>query len=307
MIRIIVICGPTGVGKTSFSIRLAQAIPAEIIGADSLQVYRHLDIGTAKPTLEERTQVPHHLVDILEPHEPFNAAMFAELAQKAIFEITSRSRVPLVVGGTGLYIKALLYGLAPLEGEVDPVRKKLERECRIQGLANLYERLRNLDPEAAARISPSDRIRILRALEIYELTGRPASQIWEEHGFTSARYRALKIGLILPREELYRRIEERTRKMIDEGLVEEVRRLLARGFSPELKPLRSIGYRQIIAHLQGEIGLEEAVAEITKETKRYAKRQITWFKADREIKWLSPTKVRTAIEMARRFLECEHP
>ncbi len=302
MIRVVVICGPTGVGKTATAIKLAREIKGEIVGADSLQIYRYLDIGTAKPTPEERALVPHHLIDILEPHQPFDAAKFVHLADKAISEIVSRDRTPLVVGGTGLYIKALIYGLAPLSGKVGPVRERLKEELREKGREVLYRRLQSIDPQAAARISPGDTVRLLRALEIYELTGEPASRIWERHRFARPRYQALKIGLTLPRPILYARIEERTRQMFAQGLIEEVKGLLSRGFSPDIKPLKAIGYRQVVAYLEGKLTLEEAVAEVVKETKRYAKRQLTWFRADKEIFWFSPQETEKIIELTRRFL-----
>lgn len=296
----VAIVGPTGVGKTALSLDLAERFRGEIVNYDSVQVYRYLDIGTAKPTPEERRRVPHHLFDLLEPHEPFHAAAFVEKADRVIAEITSRGRLPILVGGTGLYLKALLHGLFPVEVP-EELRKNLKERLAREGLSSLYRELQEKDPEAAARIHPHDRVRILRALEVYYATGKPFSQLAREHGFRPRRYSALKIGLTLPREELYARLDRRVEEMLRSGLLEEVKKLLAR-YPPDLKPLQSIGYRHLIAYLSGRLPLSEAVRLMKRDTRRYAKRQLTWFRADPEVRWFHPADRKAIFEEVEKFL-----
>jgi len=292
-----VIVGPTAAGKTRVALELAGRMGGEIVNADSLQVYRELDLGTAKPTPAERALVPHHLIDVADPPDPFDAARYQREGRKVLAALHARGTPPLVVGGTGLYIKALLYGLFE-EGREDPqVRRRLRHELAGEGLAALQARLQDQDPATAARISPGDTYRILRALEVLAATGKPLSEQVAAHGFKDSPYRALKLGLTLPREELYRRIEARVDAMLEMGWLEEVRSLLSR-YPRDLKPLRSLGYRHLINCLEGRWGLEEAVQLIKRDTRRYAKRQLTWFKADPEITWFEPGQVE---EMAARL------
>jgi tRNA dimethylallyltransferase len=280
-----VLVGPTAVGKTAVALDLAEALGGEIVNADSMQVYRELDIGTAKPTPAERARVPHHLVDVANPDEAYDAARYAQEGRAVIAALHQRGVLPLVAGGTGLYIKALLAGLFHQEDAVHQVRMRLARELVDQGLPTLYARLESLDPATAQRLAPGDTYRILRALEVVEATGRPLSELHAAHGFQDRPYDTLKIGLDLPREELYRRIESRVDRMVDQGWLEEVRELLRR-YSPEIKPL--LGYRHLVAVLQESLTLKEAI-ELTKtETRRYAKRQLTWFRADPEVRWFAP-------------------
>ncbi|MBX6423828.1 tRNA (adenosine(37)-N6)-dimethylallyltransferase MiaA [Thermosulfurimonas sp. F29] len=299
--KILAVVGPTGVGKTALGIELAERFGGEIVNFDSVQVYRYLDIGTAKPTPEERARVPHHLIDILEPDEPFNAAAFVERADCVIAEIVARGKVPILVGGTGLYLRALLHGLFPVEVP-EELRRTLRERLKREGLSVLYQELRRRDPEAARRIHPHDRVRVLRALEVCLATGKTFSEMVRTHAFRERRYKALKIGLHLPRDELYRRLNERVDRMLEAGLLEEVKALLERGFSPELKPLQSIGYRHMIAYLKGEVSLEEAVRLMKRDTRRYAKRQLTWFRADPEVKWFLPTEREGIFAEVERFL-----
>ena len=301
-IPLLAIVGPTGVGKTDVGIFLAERLQGEIVNFDSVQVYRYLDIGTAKPTPEERQRVPHHLLDFLEPDEEFNAAKFVALADQAIAKLHAEGKQPILVGGTGLYLKALLHGLFEV-GDVSSIREELKACLQREGLTALYEELKRVDPLSAQKIPPSDRVRILRALEVFYATGRPFSALAQEHAFAQRRYPCLKIGLFLPREELYRRLDARVDKMLAAGLVEEVQALLARGFSPELKPLQAIGYRQIVAYLQGKIPFEEAVRLIKRDTRRYAKRQLTWFRADPEVKWFHPEEKEKILKESQRFLK----
>jgi tRNA dimethylallyltransferase len=293
--KIVVIVGPTASGKSAVALELAGRFGAEIINADSMQVYTYMDIGTAKPSLEERQRVRHHLVDILYPDEEFSAALFREEAQQAIRDVDARGRKAMVVGGTGLYIKALTSGLIR-GGEVDPaIREQLHAEAQGSGRERLYMRLREVDPVTAARLHPHDTYRIIRALEVYERTGQPISALRQRHHFQEVPYRVLSIGLMLEREELYQRIDGRVDEMMCKGLKEEVQRILERGYSPTLKALQSLGYKQMVAHLQGAYDLTEAVRRIKRDTRRYARRQITWFKADAQIHWVEYPRERDAV------------
>lgn len=282
---LLVLVGPTAVGKSAVVAALAARRPLEVVVADSLQVYRGLDVGTAKPTAAERAALPHHLVDLRDPREPFSAAEWAALAREALAGIAARGRLPVVAGGTGLYVRALLRG--PLVGPAGDaaLRAGLAAEAAAAGIEALHARLAALDPRAAAGIHPRNRARILRALELYHLTGlRPSSL---RAGFAPAPPEGtLLVGLRRSRDDLRARIAARTAAMLAGGLVEEVRGLLARGVPPEAKPLRSIGYRQVVAHLQGRLGLREVAWQIERETLAYAKRQMTWFRAEPGLRWV---------------------
>ncbi|MBW1789060.1 MAG: tRNA (adenosine(37)-N6)-dimethylallyltransferase MiaA [Deltaproteobacteria bacterium] len=286
--KIIVIAGPTAGGKTSLSVELALALGGEIVSADAMQVYRYMDVGTAKPSTEERRGIAHHLLDVVNPDEAFNAAVYRDLALAAIRDIRARGKVCLVVGGTGLYIKALLKGIFECPETDEDLRRSLLQEARDGGAGKLYEFLEATDPESAARIHPNDVVRIVRAVEIYRLTGKPASQVRTAHGFQEAPVRALKLYLRMDREVLYRRIDRRSLDMVRDGLIEETRGLLERGYSPDLKPMQAIGYRHMVKCLDGVYSREEAVETLQKDTRRYAKRQLTWFRADPEAEWLDP-------------------
>jgi tRNA dimethylallyltransferase len=288
--KIINICGPTAVGKTRVGIELAKRFGGEIVSADSQQVWRDFDIGTAKPSRQEMAEVRHHLVGVAEPTEIFDAGRFMELAGGAIEEITGGGRNPLVVGGTGMYIRMLLHGVCDTPPRDEEFRAELGREIEEHGLPKMHARLAEVDPETAGRISENDRTRIERALEIYQLTGEPASKLRSDHGFCEQRYDALKIGLSIEREELYRRINERCERMVGKGLVEEVRRLLER-YGPGVQPFKAVGYREMLAHVMGEIGLDEGVALMKRNSRRFAKRQMTWFRSDHGIRWFSPEDV----------------
>ena len=283
---LVVLCGPTAAGKTAAALALARHFDLEVISADSRQVYRLMDIGTAKPTAAEREQVPHHLLDVAWPDESFDAAGFAAQAATAIDRVIGRGRLPVVVGGTGLYIRALTEGLVATP-PVDPgLRRRLETWADTEGNGALHARLVQVDPDAAMLLHPNDRIRLVRALEVFELTGRPLSAWQREHGFRTRRYRLLKIGMAPERNELYRRIDERAAAMLAGGLVEETAALLAAGYSPHLKTLQTIGYRETVRFLRGECTRDMALTELQQATRRYAKRQLTWFRADSEIIWV---------------------
>jgi tRNA dimethylallyltransferase len=283
---LVVICGPTAAGKTAAALALAEHFPVEVISADSRQVYRLMDIGTAKPTALERQQVPHHLVDVVWPDEAFDAARFARLAAPVIDAVLQRGRLPLLVGGTGLYIRALTAGLAELPGADPGIRRRLDAQAVAEGSAVLHQRLAVVDRESAALLHPNDRVRLIRALEVYELTGQPLSVWRREHGFRQGRYRLLKIGLSTERAALYRRIDQRAAAMFANGLVEETAALLAAGYPPQLKTLRTIGYREALRLLSGECTAHAALQELQQATRRYAKRQLTWFRADAGVIWV---------------------
>ena len=301
--NIIVICGPTGLGKTSVSIELAIDLHGEIIGADSMQIYRYMDIGTAKPTLKEQARAPHHLIAIVDPDEPFDAAGFAKMAGEMIMKLHAVGIVPFVVGGSGLYIKALVHGLSHAGPADTDIRKRLKEAELLHGSGFLYERLSKCDPEASERIHPNDTFRIIRALEVYEATGMAISQYSRDHGFENRRFNVLKIGLHIERETLYDRINRRVDAMIEEGLVDEVKMLLNRGYSEDLKSMQSIGYRHMIDFIKGRITWEETVRTLKRDTRRYAKRQMTWFKADPEIVWAEPEQLDYIKEMIKNFLQ----
>lgn len=287
---IVIICGPTAAGKTGAGIALAKRSRGEIVSADSQQVWRGFDIGTAKANLKDRTDVPHHLIDVADPEEHFDAARFVSLADAAIADIAVRGKIPFVVGGTGMYLRMLVSGLCEAPPGDPKLRAQIEKEIEANGTNAAHDRLREIDPASAARISPNDHTRIIRAIEIHELTGKPASEFRKRHRFEKRRYDALKIGLTLEREELYRRIDARVDRMIAAGLVEEVRGLLAR-HGASCQPFSAVGYREIVAHLRGEVELPEAIRLTKQMSRNFAKRQLTWFRADPEIRWCDPAAI----------------
>jgi tRNA dimethylallyltransferase len=286
--RVAFIVGPTGAGKTALAMEVAERLGAEIVNADSRQVYREMDVGTAKPTAAERARVPHHLIDIRSPGDPLDVATFAALAREAIADIERRGRRALVVGGSGLYLRALRGGIFEGPPASAQIRAQLEQIAAEQGVGALRERLRAVDPEAADRIGYNDVYRITRALEVFELTGEPISVHQARHAFGARPFDSITLGIAPERKLLYEAIERRFDQMIAEGLVAEVARLLEAGHRPVRPPLATIGYKQIAAHLRGEMTLAEAVLVAKRESRRLAKRQMTWFRADREIVWLDP-------------------
>jgi len=283
---LIAIVGPTASGKSALALRLARDGGGEIVSCDSLKVYRGLDIGSAKATPAERREVPHHLLDVAEPDARFSAAEYARLARAALADIGRRGRLPIVEGGTGLYLRALVEGLFEGPPRDERLRRRLEGMAERFGDARLHRLLTRVDPEAADRIRPRDRVRVVRALEVYRATGRPISVHHRAGGEPLRGYRMLLLGLDPDRGALRAAVERRTREMLEQGLVEEVRGLLARGFGPELRPLRSIGYRQAVAVVRGEMDLAGAEQAIVTDTMRFAKRQRTWFRHQAEVTWL---------------------
>jgi len=284
--KIIVIAGPTGAGKSHVALELAPKIEAEIIVADSVQVYRYMDIGTAKPTARDKALVPHHLLDLIDPDESFSAGAFRDVAEKVIAELHRKQKNILVCGGTGLYLKALIRGLFRGPGKNEALRRSLETREVEHGEGYLHNELERIDPLSAQRIHPKDTFRIIRALEIFHSTGAPPSQHYSEHAFQETRYDYLQIGFQWDRPLLYERIEKRCDHMVANGFVEEVHTLRARGYHLGLKSMQSLGYRHIGAFLEGRTTLEEAIRTMKRDTRRYAKRQLTWFRADPSVIWV---------------------
>ena len=300
--KLIIIVGPTATGKSDLAVDLASDVSGEIVSADSMQVYRKMDIGTAKLALEERRGILHHLIDVVNPDEDFNASQFRSFADSAIKKMASNQTACFVVGGTGLYIKALLGGLLECPPVDSELREQLAREYDEQGSSHLYNQLKKIDPESASKIHPNDKTRVIRALEINVLTQKTASSLAEEHRFGENPFRTLKIFLHADREELYERINKRSRLMIDSGLIEEVEGLLNMGYSSHLKSMKSLGYRHVVQYLSGNWSKEKMISQLQADTRRYAKRQFTWFKADPEMVWIKPTKKNRILEMIKEFV-----
>jgi tRNA dimethylallyltransferase len=281
---LIAIVGPTAAGKSALALRLALAHGGEIVSCDSLQVYRGFDVGSAKPTPEERRLVRHHLIDVADPRDAFSAADYARLAREALSVIRDSGRLPLVVGGTGLYLRALLRGLFAGPARDEALRARLEAMADRYGMKRLHRWLAAVDPAAAARIEPADRVRVVRALEVFRKTGRSLSSHHESGSQSLQGFDVRVLGLAPAREDLRKAVEARTRAMLAGGLVEETRGLLAR-YGPDLRPLKAIGYRQAAAVVAGTLGADAALRDIVKETMRYAKRQMTWFRHQERVAW----------------------
>jgi len=286
---LIAIVGPTAVGKSTLALALAQWLGGEIVSADSRQVYRYLDIGTAKPSAEDRARVAHHLIDVVDPDEDFTLAQYLQLARQAIADIQQRGRLPLLVGGSGLYINALLRGLKPPPVPPDMIlRRQLEEQARREGGGALHRELAAVDPEAAARIDPRNIRRTIRALEVWRRAGLRFSEMGKSE---PPPYSTLMIGLTMNRADLYRRIDERVDRMMTMGLVEEVKGLISRGYGLELPAMSSLGYRQIGEYLRGGVDLDTAVRRIKTQTHRLARQQYAWFRLDDErINWFDGSK-----------------
>ncbi len=286
--KLIILAGPTGVGKTALSISLAKKLGGEVISADSMQVYRYMDIGSAKITGDEMQGVPHHLIDVLMPDEEFNVCRFQGMAKRALAGIYARGHVPIVVGGTGFYIQALLYDVDfSAENELTNLRKALEKEALEKGREALYERLCRVDPESAQVIHPNNTKRVIRALEFYEKNGYPISQHNRLEREKEAAYAACYFVLNDDRELLYRRIDERVDEMLKRGLVDEVRALREMGCHKNMVSMQGLGYKEILACLEGECSLDQAVCLIKRDTRHFAKRQLTWFRRERDVIWIN--------------------
>jgi tRNA dimethylallyltransferase len=309
--KLIAVVGPTATGKTALAVALARAIDGEIVGADSRQVYRRLDIGTAKPTPDERALAPHHLLDVVDPDEPFSLAEYLELATAALEDIWARGRQPLLVGGSGQYVWALLEGwTVPRLPPQRELRRSLEERAEREGAEALHRELAHVDPQAAAGIDPRNVRRVIRALEVYQTTGRPIS-FWQEKAPPS--WDTLVLGLACPRDELYRRTDARVDGMMQAGLVDEVQGLLTMGYSRELPSMSGIGYREVCQYLAGELDLSAAAARIKTATHRLARQQATWFRRDdSRIRWIDVSlgkSLERTVEAAGAFLglgQCDH-
>lgn len=283
----IILTGPTAVGKTDLSIQLAKAMNGEIISADSMQVYRHMDIGSAKVTPEEMDGVPHHLIDVLEPEEEFNVVVFQKLAKEALTGIYEREHIPIIVGGTGFYIQALLYDIDFTENDGDTaIRRELEKLAQTQGAGCLHQMLQEIDPESAAAIHQNNVKRVIRAIEFYRQTGKKISLHNEQEREKQSPYQFLYYVLDTDRKTLYERIDRRVDLMMEHGLVDEVKHLADMGCTRDMVSMQGLGYKEILDYLSGEIPLEEAVYILKRDTRHFAKRQITWFKRERDVRWL---------------------
>jgi tRNA dimethylallyltransferase len=283
---VVVIVGPTAVGKSRIAVEVAKAFETEVLTADSRQVYRGMDVGTDKPASEERQAVPHRLIDLVDPDESFNAGLYRRQAIDEIERLYRDCRLPLVVGGTGLYVRTLLKGLCDAP-QADPImREALRQEAEDQGYDRLYARLVDVDPVIAARLHPRDESKVIRALEVYQLSGRRMSEFQQEHGFAERPFATLMIGLNRDRDMLYRRIEGRIDWQLAHGLIEETKQLLAQGYQRDSAAMKGLGYRQVAEHLAGEYDAAEMVRRFKRDTRHFSKRQMTWFRKEPGVQWL---------------------
>ena len=283
---LMVICGPTAVGKSQVALALAEDIGAEIISVDSRKLYKYMDIATAKPSREVRSKIPHHLIDLIEPDAQFSAGQFEEEARKVIAQVHRKGKIPLLVGGSGLYLRAVVDGLFRGPGASAGRRERLKKEAEEFGTASLHQRLKKVDSLAASKIHPHDLVRIIRALEVYEETGECISSLQSREKENGEIYFLVMIGLVRSRQDLYRRIDQRVERMFSQGLVEEVKKLRKRGYHENLVSMQGLGYKEVCGYLKGSYGLEETKSLLKRNTRRYAKRQLTWFRKDRRIHWI---------------------
>ncbi len=300
---LVAIVGPTAIGKSQIAIQVAKALHTEVLTADSRQVYRGMDIGTDKPTVAERQEVPHRLIDLVEPDEAFNAGEYRRHAVIEIDRLHHEGYVPLVVGGTGLYLRTLLHGLCPGPPADRDFRRRLVELARLRGPDFLYQELVRVDPALAGRLHVRDQAKIIRALEVRHLSGRPLSEVHRQHAFNESAFSALVIGLTMSRPALYRRIDARVESQVARGLVQETRRLLEQGFSRELGSMKGLGYRQVAGFVSGEYDYEEAVRRLKRDTRRFAKRQFTWFRKEPGLTWLPIEETESPRQAAERILQ----
>lgn len=306
MQKLIVLVGPTAIGKTELSLTLAKEFGCEIISMDSMQIYKYMDIGTAKPTQKERSIVPHHLIDFVDPADDYNVSRFVSDARSSIEDLQSRNKLPMIVGGTGLYLRGLLEGMFEIASVPENIRERLQEIVQQRGLDYLFEKLTEYDPESAARLHPNDRQRVMRALEIYHATGVPWSRHLKEQQQQKEAlkrdFKALKIGLHRDREILYERINRRVDIMVEQGLLDEVEKLLSMGYTPELNSMQSIGYKHMLNYIDATWNWEEALRLLAQDTRHYAKRQLTWFGRDPEIQWFEPDETEHIVTAINNFL-----
>jgi tRNA dimethylallyltransferase len=299
--RVLVILGPTCVGKTQVSLKLADILQGEIVSFDSRQVYKFMDIGTAKPTKDERKRIRHHLIDLVLPDEKFTAADYGKKAREVISQRIARNRQPIAVGGSGLYLKALIEGFFLGPPANRKIREGLQKEAQELGEPHLFNRLKEVDPKAAERIHPNDLVRIIRALEVYELSGKPIS-VWQLEGrYEPFPMHFVKIGLTLEKKRLYEKINQRVEEMIGQGFLDEVKSLKDKGFAPELKAFKTVGYQELFDYLEGRFDLSTAIEKIKLNTRHYAKRQMTWFRKDKEIIWMDASEDNLIERILERF------
>ena len=288
--KVVVICGPTASGKTALSIELAKRINGEIISGDSMQIYKDMDIGTAKPTKEEMQGIRHYLIDFVEPSKRYSVAEFKKDAENAIEEILKKGKVPIIVGGTGLYIDSLIYGIEYQDIKIDEkYRKELEKRAEVEGLQKLYEEAYNIDSRAAEKISKNDKKRIIRILEIYKATGKTKTEQEIESRKKESKYDYIVFAINMDRQKLYERINKRVDIMIEQGLIEEVENLLKK-YNKFPTAMQGLGYKEVVEYLDGKVTKEEMIEKIKMETRRFAKRQITWFKKNKQIIWIDGLK-----------------
>ena len=299
---VLIVTGPTASGKSDLALSLAQEFEGELICSDSMQVYRKLDIGTAKPTLIEQRLVPHHQIDIIDPNENYSAGKYEREASKIIREIQARGNVPIIVGGTGLYFRALMYGISKIPDIPETIKKNVNCLQLEHGTPYCWEKLKKHDPQSALRIHPNDTARVLRSLEVFLATGSSLTTFQKKQPFAEARYPFLAVGFEWERNILFERINLRTKNMLKSGWISEVEDLLEY-YSYDLKPFQSIGYREIIEHLRNKFSLENMIQKIQQRTRRYAKRQITWFRKESKIEWFKPDDVAGVFSKIKVFLE----
>lgn len=300
---LVVLVGPTAVGKSEIGLRLARGLGTELLTADSRQVYRGMDIATDKPAIEQRRGVPHRLIDVVDPDEPFNAGQYRTLALREIERLYSERRVPLVVGGTGLYVRTLIHGLCDAPPADEALRTSLLREAEVRGRYFLHEELTRIDPQSAARLHPHDEVKIVRALEVYYRSGRRLSEVQQRHGFTEQPFSVLMVGLNRDRSQLYRRIDARVEAMFERGVVEETADLLNQGYRRDSGAMKGLGYQQIAGYLSGDYDRAEALRLLQRDTRHFAKRQLTWFRKEPGLQWWSLNEQDSPEEVAGRLLE----
>ena len=302
MKKVVILCGPTGVGKSALAVKLSEHLKCEIVNADSQQVWRGLDIGTGKPSPEIRRKISHHLFDVATPAETFDAARYLALADSAIAEIIARGKKVLVVGGTGMYLRMLMFGVCDAPGRDESLRAELEKRREREGLASLYKELQRVDPVSSGEIHENDRVRIIRALEVWQLTGVPLSEFHAQHRFQEPRYDVLQIGLHLEREVLRTAIAARVAAMMQAGWLEEVRALLQK-YPRECQALQAIGYKDLVEYVEQGGDLPKTVEQITIRTQQFAKRQMTWFRADSQIHWFASDEEESVAKRIEKFYE----
>ncbi len=298
MTDVLAVVGPTASGKTSLAIELALRLGTEIVSADSMQFYRHMEIGTAAPIPEELARVKHHFIGFLDPDQSFSAGKFGERAREVVAALNGQGKPAVVVGGSGLYVNSLIDDLFSGPAGDEDIRERLQEEAEQNGPAALYERLRDIDPKYAGIVHPNDLKRVVRGLEVYELTGKPITDLHEEHQQQKPPFNALLVAIDFPRDLLYDRVNKRVDLMVEQGFLDEVRFLLDNGYGPHIDRLRSLGYREIATHLRGECSLEEALDLMKMYTRRYAKRQLTWYRGDDRIHWIKADPDKTPADYA---------